>query len=192
MTTKTRARRKATARTSPAGSVITERASISYSIDVAGRWSLVLPLSPIPAARPRVTRSGVTFYPKRYADFRKMAERLLKEADRIGGPWEATANPVYTWTFFVLPRPKRPANVYPIGDLDNYEKAAWDSVSKHGGIVEDDKQFIKSTSTKRYAIGSEEAHIAMTIVEEPNFQENPEDVYDLPAEMRISIDEAGL
>lgn len=162
------------------------------SDDTVGRWEIFLPATPVPAARPKVTRRGITYYPKRYNDFRKLVEIQLKEASRIGGPWDATSSPVYAWTFFVLPRPMNPANSYPIGDLDNYEKACWDSVSKHGGIIIDDKQIVKGNNIKRYAFGSEQAHIQLVLVSEPDFPSEPNDVYDLPENMRLTYEEAGL
>ena len=61
---------------------------------------LTLPLTPVPASRPRVTRWG-TYYGKRYTQWREEAENLVEVLDQplVGSPCHATV-------LFAIPRSK--------------------------------------------------------------------------------------
>ena len=110
---------------------------------------------PVPAARPRVTKWG-TYYPKKYAEFRKEFARLLV---RTGLP-RAVLSPLEVNLEFVCRRPKNPTNSYPMGDLDNYVKAVLDSIQSKAWF-KDDKQIQAIGAYKRYTRDDEVPHIVM-------------------------------
>ena len=83
---------------------------------------------------------------------------------------------------FVRKSPKKPANDFPMGDVDNYAKAVLDSIQGLA-FFEDDKQVTDLRVMKRYAAKGEAPHILM-IVGEP---QESEDVLDQPD--TISIEE---
>lgn len=47
--------------------------------------------------------------------------------------------------------PKKPANSYPVGDLDNYAKGILDAITQSGAIWHDDKQVVSLVITKQYS-----------------------------------------
>jgi Holliday junction resolvase RusA-like endonuclease len=120
-----------------------------------GTWDLYLPISPVPAARPRVGRYG-TYYPPKYKQWKTMAEAMLLDLETSVA---VVTIPVFVATHVVAPRPKNPANDYPSPDLDNYIKAAWDAITSAGLIWQDDKQIVAMYGTKRWADAGEEPHV---------------------------------
>jgi Holliday junction resolvase RusA-like endonuclease len=114
-------------------------------------------IDPVPAARPRVGKFG-TYYPKKYAEFRKKFEKMIEAADLP----EPQVRPVPVYLEFVIKKPKKPVNVYPMGDTDNYEKAVLDSMQGRA-FFEDDKQVTLITGFKRYCAKGEEPHILMIV-----------------------------
>ena len=125
-------------------------------------WGVTIPLNPVPASRPRVSKWG-TYYLKTYATWKKEAEAQLKpyrlaKKDRFTGS-------VFVALTMVIKRPAKPTNPYPRGDIDNYEKAAYDAVTTAGVMWEDDVQIIHSVTCKRYADEGEEPHTYLHIEE---------------------------
>ena len=103
----------------------------------------LIPLEPVPASRPRVTRWG-TYYTKRYKDWMVAATAFLPT------PPSPFVGPVQVAIDVYCTRPKKPANEYPIGDIDNYAKATLDAVTQ-ARIWNDDKQVTELTVRKHYA-----------------------------------------
>ena len=62
---------------------------------------------------------------------------------------------------FVVHSPRKPANPYPLGDVDNYLKAIWDSLQGRA-FFKDDKQIESVNAVKRYVVDGEEPHILIT------------------------------
>lgn len=100
-----------------------------------------LPVSPVPASRPRVSRWG-TYYAKTYKKFREQAQEVMPEIQRT------FTGPLAVVTEFVVARPKTTKRDYPRGDNDNYEKAGWDAITSADGVWEDDDQIVFNTSIK--------------------------------------------
>ena len=107
---------------------------------------LSIPLDPVPAARPRLSRWG-TYYPKKYATWKKQALLYLPEAD-----------PVFPDELLVclaehhVKRPKTTKLSSPRGDTDNYLKASMDAVTKCGGVWSDDDQVAIVLATKQFTL----------------------------------------
>jgi Holliday junction resolvase RusA-like endonuclease len=150
-----------------------------------GEWVVCLPLAPVPAARPRVSRWG-TYYPKTYRAWIAEAGALL--APLVAGD-APTEEPVSVVVHSVARRPAHPAREYPRGDVDNYTKAALDIITKSRLIWKDDTQVTILLSTKRYARPGEEPHtIIQAVLDKKQIFKfrTGEDIYDLPKEDRIS------
>lgn len=84
------------------------------------RWSIFIPLDPVPASRPRFTRSGRVYFGKRYTAFRKEADALFKLTEfpiefPLSGPLAVSAK-------FIVTPPKTTKRCSPRGDVDNYFK----------------------------------------------------------------------
>lgn len=115
-----------------------------------------LPLKPVAASRPRVTRRG-TYYKEPYASYKKSAPVLLRAALRSQGITEPIGLAVALSCVFVLPRPEsKPAKgtlhraywhptedyAYPCKpDMDNLIKAVKDALTE-AGAWHDDNQVV--------------------------------------------------
>ena len=62
-------------------------------------------------------------------------------------------------------KPNKPANKYPIMDLDNLEKAILDALVHCNLFFNDDVQIIKLSSTKRYQRVGEDYGMFLNITE---------------------------
>ncbi len=126
-----------------------------------GAREVYLPLSPGPAARPRISKYG-TYYPKTYATWRKEAKALLAEHEGNHMPWEC---PVYVMVTSSVKRPDKPSNNFPHPDVDNYAKAALDAVQSCGYLIKDDKQVQVLLSSKRFVEPGEQPHTYVVIAD---------------------------
>lgn len=125
-------------------------------------YDILLPVSPVPAARPKLARRGRrVYYPKTYADFRKQAKEVVPGAmmaSGIGGPLKG---PLLVALAIVAKRPKTTKLDYPSPDVDNYAKAVLDALN--GWAFEDDTQVVALTVTKEWSQPSEEGHIEIQV-----------------------------
>lgn len=123
--------------------------------------NLFIPVKPVPASRPRISRYG-NYYLKGYTDFRKEIFRffqtLKKNTVKDKVAFEVTLE-------IICAKPKKPTNIYPRGDIDNYEKAYLDSITYAGLAWEDDIQVVKMNSFKRYQKDGEDYGAILTIRE---------------------------
>lgn len=111
--------------------------------------ALVLPLNPVPASRPRVSRWG-TYYGKRYNEFRKRGNEVL--AELVSSPSNSDLFPLsgrleVTAIFNVL-RPRTTKLSVPRGDVDNYFKTL---DICNGVLWDDDNQIEIAHAVKRFA-----------------------------------------
>ena len=114
----------------------------------AGGVSIVIPVPPVPASRPRVTRWGV-YYGKTYKNWMIDADLSVPEAAR---PLPA---PLRVDVEIVAARPKTTQRYSPRGDVDNFAKAALDALTKKG-YWRDDDDITELFVSKRYALPGEE------------------------------------
>lgn len=128
---------------------------------------LQLKIVPVPCSRPRVTRGGVAYYPKRYRDFKRDCTQLLQSLY----PNVKVNRPIACIDYlFVLPRPKYMQRGYHTGliahtkrpDLDNLLKAINDCLEA-SGIIGNDCTISDSSSRKRYAELHGQPRIEITI-----------------------------
>lgn len=158
-----------------------------FSIPEEGVWEVYLPIAPVPAARPRVSRWG-TYYPKTYREWKASAAGLLKPFWKEGSPTDET---VCVSVHAVAKRPQKLTRPLPHPDVDNYVKAVLDVITGSQLVWQDDRQVAYLWATKRYADAGETPHsfIRVTVDEARLFSEADVDVYDLPARFRVPYEE---
>ena len=104
---------------------------------------LQIPVTPVPASRPRVSKWG-TYYGKTYSKFRKEAKPAVEGA-YVGDPLQCVLE---VQAIFYCKRPKTTKRRDPRGDVDNYVKAILDSCN--GIVWGDDDQILRLTASKRW------------------------------------------
>jgi Holliday junction resolvase RusA-like endonuclease len=167
----------------------------SFRTDKRGEvFELYLPLNPVPASRAKSGMYGM-YYGKRYSNWKTTAEHMIKVlADRPPEP-----GPFHVHVHSVVLRPRTGKLDHPVGDVDNYVKAPLDAITKGQLLWHDDKQVVTLLATKRYAIAGEAPHTYVKAATsllglwlgfgvELIAQAGGEDVYDLPAAMRVPFD----
>ena len=105
---------------------------------------IVLPLNPVPASRPRVTRYG-TYYGKKYTAWMKAAAESLGEIKEVFPKGQHLKVEVQ----IAVEKPRTSKLTTPRGDIDNYLKAILDALTKTG-IWNDDDQITILEATKEF------------------------------------------
>lgn len=119
---------------------------------------IVIPLEPVPASRPRVTRCGV-FYSKAYQAWKEAAVAFLKDKHC---PIDKDV-PLVVYVESVSTKPRTGKLQAPRYDVDNVAKGPMDAITASGNFWADDSQVVALCVTKRYAVPDEEAHTRITI-----------------------------
>lgn len=138
------------ARTTPT----TKRRPLGYLLPKSGFQSteFVIPITPVPCPRPRLTRWGQVYYPKGYEVWRQQAAPHIPSLpSKLGGALGVII-------VSVLPPFKTVTRDYPGGDVDNYAKSVLDIIGKTEGVWSDDTQVVVLSSTKRFTAAGEEPH----------------------------------
>jgi Holliday junction resolvase RusA-like endonuclease len=130
-------------------------------------FTLYLPIKPVPASRPRVTRWG-TYYLKTYKNYKDEAHAAIPVCKE-----DTLTMPVGATVVFVCHKPKTTKLVVPRGDIDNHLKAIFDAVvgmkatkkvpCKLKHYISDDDIIAHVDATKRYTEGDEVPHTVITI-----------------------------
>jgi Holliday junction resolvase RusA-like endonuclease len=126
---------------------VTTRTSKADLVD--GTVKATVSVLPVPAPRPRVrVHNGVGFayYAGKYKTFLAEAPKAIPESPIF----YVKGTPLIVNVTVVLPRPMKPANEYPVGDVDNYAKSVLDAVTKNGSYWHDDVQITTLVIEKRY------------------------------------------
>jgi Holliday junction resolvase RusA-like endonuclease len=104
-----------------------------------------------------------TYYPKTYSNWLKLAKEkialLAAQRTEWAGPW---STPVEVHIVAVIEKAKTSKLTVPIGDVDNYAKAALD-VMTHNKVWPDDKLVTKLYAEKRFAEPGEAPRVSVTI-----------------------------
>ena len=131
-------------------------------------WDIQIPVPPVPASRPRVLRSGHTYYGKTYARWMSAAERSLRQ----GAPEQfvlGRADVSRVLVESVCPLFKTVTRALPKGDVDNYAKAVMDVMSKVE-LWGDDKHVEALHSVKRFVRDDEEPFSRVLVTWDPNLK----------------------
>ena len=104
----------------------------------------VLPIEPMPAARPRARRGGHGYYPARYASWLEAASLMARnawQAGPLGGPVRLTV--LFEPARIIVEVEASDASRGKIrGDLDNLAKSLADCLVR-GGVLADDSQVVE-------------------------------------------------
>ncbi len=114
--------------------------------DLESEITLSVPISPVAKGRPRFTRSGRVYTPKRTTAF----EDAIKLYWKKSGQKMLPVKPTFLKVICVVHRPKKPKSEYPISrpDLDNFLKGILDSLNQLAW--KDDSQIVTIHAEKRY------------------------------------------
>lgn len=124
-------------------------------------FSIFVPVKPVPASRPRVGRFG-TYFSKNYETFRNECFNFLT---KIKSMYPTNNKKYEVHIEFICKKPSKPANEYPIGDVDNYLKGPLDAITKVGMFWNDDTQITNLYGVKRYQKDNEEYGMKIDIFE---------------------------
>lgn len=113
---------------------------------VSKTFEVFVPVKPVPASRPRVSKWG-TYFTKTYVDFRNEMYLFLTKLKKQHPPCSAQFEVEIE---FICRKPKTPANEYPVGDVDNFLKGPLDAITKVGMFWKDDVQVVRLVGSKRY------------------------------------------
>ena len=149
--------------------------------DTQSIYKIKLPINPVPASRPRVTRWGV-YYGKAYTQFKKEIQQW-KEQNTPTLPKNALSQPCKVHIGFYLPLPKNTSKKRKIEldgtycdtkqDLDNLVKGVLDYVlgnsspdkkDKKPTFISDDKLVVELSCYKKWT-SSEQGWIECDIIQ---------------------------
>lgn len=145
------------------------KADVTYNYEGGSYtgFTLVLPVKPVPASRPRVTRWG-TYYLKTYKSYKDAAHEAIPVCKEETLDCELTAD-----IEFICYRPKTTKLLSPRGDIDNHMKAILDAVVGQAATkkqacrlkhyISDDDIISHVTALKRYAEPHEEPCTIITV-----------------------------
>lgn len=106
-------------------------------------FKLIFNIEPVVKGRPRVCKWGA-YTPKKTAEF----EKELKALAKILWKKEPFSGPLKIRIRLICKKPKKPSQVWPRGDVDNFSKAVSDSLNEILWL--DDCQIVDERTTKEY------------------------------------------
>jgi len=146
------------------------KAEIEYHYGEADEYvgfTMVLPIKPVPASRPRVTRWG-TYYLKTYKTYKDAAHEAIPVCKYPPLTGELSAS-----IEFVCHKPRTTKLASPRGDIDNHMKAILDAVvgqsatkkvaCKLKNYIEDDELISFVRAKMRYVEKGETPHTLISI-----------------------------
>lgn len=121
---------------------------------------VTIPLNPVPASRPKVTKWGV-HYTKTYATWKRQVKFHLPDHDAM---WPNPRQELIVFSEYVVKKARTSKLLFPRGDIDNFCKAAFDAITKSGSFWHDDDQVTLSIEHKRFAQEGEQPNTELTII----------------------------
>jgi len=111
---------------------------------------LTFPIEPVPKGRPKFTRSGHCYTPKKTREFEDAIAHVTKAQNRDGIVMQG---PLSVSISFFLTRPKSVVRDDPWKkpDLDNLAKSVIDGVTQAGTVWNDDAQICELSLRKKYS-----------------------------------------
>lgn len=132
--------------------------------------SFTVPGEPVGKARPRVTKRGITYTPRKTAEYERLVRLCYVSKGHCALPMKGPIA-MSVEAVFSVPRSLTKAerarrengDALPQKkpDADNILKACADALN--GLAYEDDKQICKAVVTKRYCNAGEEPHVRITL-----------------------------
>lgn len=116
-----------------------------------------IPLNPVPASRPRVSRQGWSYYAEPYRSFKEEIKEALRE--RWDGP--LIDYPIVVTIVVWAQAPANSKLPFPKPDWDNFAKAVTDGMV--GTVVTDDWLIKKGSCEKFWAAPGEPGRIHILI-----------------------------
>ncbi|MGY6517445.1 MAG: RusA family crossover junction endodeoxyribonuclease [Lysobacteraceae bacterium] len=117
-----------------------------------------LPGKPVPCPRPRVSKWG-SYYPASYKTWRSRVERDLQSQFL-----PVVEYPCRVFLEVRVAKARTSKLTRPVGDVDNYAKAALDSLQRVG-VLTDDVNVVSLSVEKRWAEPGEEEGITAILTE---------------------------
>ena len=121
----------------------------------------VLGIEPVPCPRPRVTKHGVVYYPKKYRDFKTAIRLLIREqwAGQEPKDFHYLSAEFYFSYPKSYPKSKRreAAPMRKRCDLDNLAKGLMDAL-EHEGVIANDRQLSAIDLSKHWTTGTSCIH----------------------------------
>lgn len=120
--------------------------------------SFSIPIEPVPASRPRVTRWG-TYIAKPY---KQWLDAAAKHLTGIPNPFPPEAH-IHAEVEIVCTKARTSKLTRPHGDIDNYVKAVLDAINHAEAYWHDDVQVTVLKVAKRFVRGDETAGTHITL-----------------------------
>lgn len=119
-------------------------------------WELWVPGRPVPKARPRMTRRGRVYTPKRTLDYEASIAQAAHDAGVpvIDAPIELAMDFYVDGAFIQCWEIDTPTSGPLVGDIDNYSKSLIDGLQKNRygqsgyGPIPNDRQVVRITADK--------------------------------------------
>lgn len=125
--------------------------------------AFTIPLEPVSASRPKMTRSKRVYYRPKYSRFKGNAKRLMPGLMLEAGLSRPIEGECVVVIECVSTRPKQTRLAHPLPDVDNYAKAILDACN--GFVWVDDKQIVALDVSKRWGDSEEVGHINVKVEE---------------------------
>jgi Holliday junction resolvase RusA-like endonuclease len=127
-------------------------------VSECGEITLVIPVTPMPAPRPRMSKWGSAYFPPAYDAYKKDLKAALPAPEsQMMGELKVEAH-------FVCKPIAKSIFTTPAGDVDNIVKGVLDVLTQVG-YYGDDRQIIDLYVTKRFPAEGEEPHQVIKLLE---------------------------
>jgi Holliday junction resolvase RusA-like endonuclease len=155
-----RPRRPAASPTVTSEAVVERMGRALRRLTLGTALSVAVVCKPVPAPRPRMTKTGHVYYPKPYVEQQGLLQREFAVQRPAGQP---LVGALVVSAELVMPKPKSTVRCAPPGDVDNLAKGPLDAITKTGRYWADDTQVAQLFIEKRWAEPGEEPSVRLRI-----------------------------